>query len=87
MNRTKIVEIANGFLVDEFEVDPADIVLEDNLHETLDLDSLDYVDLVVVIQSHFGFKLKADDFKGVDSFNDFYSMLERHLKMHAQENA
>jgi acyl carrier protein len=87
MNRSKIVAITNGFLVDEFEVDPADIVLEENLHETLDLDSLDYVDLVVVIQSHFGFKLTANDFKGVDSFNDFYDMIERHLKMHLQENA
>lgn len=87
MNRTTIVDIANGFLIDEFEVDPADIVLEENMHETLDLDSLDYVDLVVVIQSHFGFKLTAADFKGVDSFNDFYSMIEQHLKVHAQENA
>lgn len=87
MTRTKIIEITNGFLVDEFEVDPADIVLEENLHETLDLDSLDYVDLVVVIQNHFGFKLTAEDFKGVDSFDDFYSMIERHLQLHAQENA
>lgn len=87
MNRSKIIEIANGFLVDEFEVDPADIILEENLHETLDLDSLDYVDLVVVIQSNFGFKLTSDDFKGVDSFDDFYNMIERHLKMHGQENA
>lgn len=87
MTRSKIIEIANGFLIDEFEVEPTDILLENNLHETLDLDSLDYVDLVVVIQSNFGFKLTADDFKGVDSFNDFYSMIERHLKMHLQENA
>ena len=86
MNRTKIIEITNGFLVDEFEVDPADIVLEENLHETLDLDSLDYVDLVVVIQNHFGFKLTAEDFKGVDSFDDFYTMIEQHLAIHLQEN-
>lgn len=84
MNRTEIIEIANSFLIDEFEVDPADIVLEENLHETLDLDSLDYVDLVVVIQSHFGFKLTAEDFKGVDSFDDFYTMIEKHLAIHTQ---
>lgn len=87
MEKAKIIETVNGFLVDEFEVDPDDIILEENLHETLDLDSLDYVDLVVVIQSNFGFKLTADDFKGVDSFSDFYNMIEEHLQKHTQENA
>lgn len=87
MERSEIIETVNGFLIDEFEVDPDDIVLQENLHETLDLDSLDYVDLVVVIQSHFGFKLTADDFKGVDSFEDFYNMIEEHLKKFTNENA
>ncbi|BDS15631.1 acyl carrier protein [Aureispira anguillae] len=87
MERAKIIETINGFLVDEFEVDPDDIILEENLHETLDLDSLDYVDLVVVIQSHFGFKLTAEDFKGVDTFKDFYAMIEEHLRKFTEENA
>ena len=64
MDKAKIIETTNRFLIDEFEVEPDDIILTENLHETLDLDSLDYVDLVVVIQSNFGFKLTADDFKG-----------------------
>lgn len=87
MEKAKIIETVNGFLIDEFEVDPDDIILNENLHETLDLDSLDYVDLVVVIQSHFGFKLTADDFKGVDTFEDFYTMIEKHLHKFRQENA
>lgn len=87
MERSKIINTVNEFLIDEFEVEPGDIILEENFHETLDLDSLDYVDLVVVIQSHFGFKLTADDFKGVDSFSDFYDMIERHLHQFQQENA
>jgi len=87
MERAKIIETTNRFLIDEFEVEPDDIILDENLHETLDLDSLDYVDLVVVIQSHFGFKLTADDFKGVDTFEDFYTMIETHLRKFTQENA
>ena len=87
MERSEIIETINGFLVDEFEVDPDDIVLEENLHETLDLDSLDYVDLVVVIQNHFGFKLTAEDFKGVNTFEDFYNMIEEHLHKFTKENA
>ena len=87
MKKEQIIEIVNDFLIDEFEVEPDDIVLKNNLHETLDLDSLDYVDLVVVIQNNFGFKLSAEDFKGVDSFEDFYNMIEEHLQKHTQENA
>ncbi len=37
------------FLSEEFEVDPSSITPEAPLKETLALDSLDYVDLVVVI--------------------------------------
>ena len=87
MEKAKIIEIINRFLIDEFEVEPEDIILEDNLHDTLDLDSLDYVDLVVAIQSDFGFKLTADDFKGVDTFEDFYTMIETHLHKFTKENA
>ena len=89
MEKAQIIETVNGFLIDEFEVEPDDIILDENLHETLDLDSLDYVDLVVVIQNHFGFKLTAEDFKGVDTFEDFYNMIEKHLHQfnQKQENA
>lgn len=87
MTQEEIIKIVNTFLIDEFEVEPDDIVLEENFHETLDLDSLDYVDLVVVIQNNFGFKLSAEDFQGVHSFKDFYNMVETHLRIHLQENA
>lgn len=87
MEKAKIIETTNRFLIDEFEVEPEDIILEENFHKTLDLDSLDYVDLVVVIQSNFGFKLTADDFKGVETFEDFYTMIEIHLHKFTKENA
>lgn len=87
MNRANIIDTVNQFLIDEFEVEPSDIVLQDNMHEVLDLDSLDYVDLVVVVQSHFGFKLTADDFKGVDSFEDFYNLIEHHLEANTVKQA
>jgi acyl carrier protein len=72
MTRAEIVEKVNHFLVEEFEVDPGDITPEANLRETLDLDSLDYVDLVVIIESNFGFKVVAEDFMQIHTFNDFY---------------
>jgi acyl carrier protein len=67
-----VIEKINGFLVEEFEVDPEKITPEANLRETLELDSLDYIDLVVVIESNFGFKVKPEDFASIVTFQNFY---------------
>lgn len=72
MTREEVVAKVNEFLIEEFEVEETEISPEANLHETLELDSLDYVDMVVVIESTFGFKLTAEDFKEVTSFDDLY---------------
>ena len=62
MTKKEIIEKINEFLVEEFEVDAEKISPEANLKETLGLDSLDYIDLVVVIESNFSFKVKPEDF-------------------------
>lgn len=64
------------FLSEEFEVDPSAITPEAPLKETLALDSLDYVDLVVVIEQNFGFKVKGEDFMKLTTFKDFYDHIE-----------
>ena len=73
MTKEEIISKCNEFFVEEFEVDGSKISLEANLRETLDLDSLDYVDLVVVIESNFGFKVKGEDFVNIHTFDDFYN--------------
>jgi acyl carrier protein len=63
------------FLVEEFEVDAGKITPGANLRETLELDSLDYIDLVVVVENNFSFKVKPEDFVGIISFQDFYDYI------------
>jgi acyl carrier protein len=72
MENTEIIEKINGFLVEEFEVEAGKITPEANLRETLELDSLDYIDLVVVIENNFGFKVKPEDFNAIVTFRNFY---------------
>lgn len=79
MTKDKIVETINGFLVEEFEVPKADIQADANLKETLGLDSLDYVDLVVEVESNFGFKVKPEDFSKIITFQDFYDYVNSKL--------
>ena len=79
MKRDEIITTINDILVEEFEVDRAVIIPEADFRESLRLDSLDYVDLVVVIQETFGVKLVEADFKPIVSFNDFYTTLEEKM--------
>ncbi len=79
MDKSKIIETTRGFLSVEFEIDKEKILPESNLKETLDLDSLDYVDLVVVIEENFGLKFNGEDFVPVVSFEDFYNLVEKKL--------
>ncbi|AIJ38899.1 Acyl carrier protein [Flavobacterium psychrophilum] len=81
MNKEEIVKKINDFLVDEFEVNQDDIQPEANLKDTLGLDSLDYVDLVVSVESNFGVKLVEVDFVGVASFQSFYDLIENKIKL------
>jgi len=75
MTKNELIETVNGFLIEEFEVEASAIIADSNLQEALDLDSLDYVDLVVVIESNFGVKLTGEDFKAIVTLQDFYDLL------------
>ncbi|WP_192348195.1 acyl carrier protein [Algoriphagus sp. Y33] len=75
MTKEIVIERINNFLVEEFEVDESVIEPNASLKDTLELDSLDYVDLVVVIENNFGFKVTGEDFKSVSTYQDFYDLI------------
>jgi acyl carrier protein len=81
MNNEDVILKINEFLTEEFEVDPGKITPSASLKETLDLDSLDYIDLVVVVESNFGFKVKPEDFQTIRTMNDFYNYVEARLEL------
>ena len=83
MNKAEIIEKINDFLIDEFEVDAETIEPDANLKDTLGLDSLDYVDLVVTVESNFGVKLGEADFVGIATFQNFYDLIENKVKAKA----
>lgn len=87
MTKEVIIEKCMAFFTDEFEVDGSKIKGDANLRETLDLDSLDYVDLVVVIESNFGFKVKGEDFIDIHTFDDFYNYCYNKIQEKAKEVA
>lgn len=74
-----ITDKINAFLIDEFEVEESDIAPEANLKNTLELDSLDFVDLVVAVESNFGVKLVGEDFANLITLQDFYLLIQSKL--------
>lgn len=75
MTNEEIKEKLTVVLANEFEVDASIITPDAPLMETLDLDSLDLVDVVVLIEQNFGVTLKGPDFVGVKTFEDFYNLI------------
>ncbi|MCB0536923.1 MAG: phosphopantetheine-binding protein [Chitinophagales bacterium] len=84
MTEAEIIDKINDFLIEEFEVEESEIIPEANLKETLELDSLDFVDLVVIIESNFGFKVVAEDFVDIITFQDFYNYIIQKLAVENQ---
>jgi acyl carrier protein len=81
MTKEQIIATTNHFLIEEFEVASEVITPDANLKDTLDLDSLDYVDLVVIIESNFGIKLDSKDFATIETFQHLYHLID--TKLHA----
>ena len=81
MSLEEIIEDTRGFLSEEFEVDKGLILPENSLKETLDLDSLDYVDLVVLIEENLNIKITGEDFKEIVTFGDFFNLVQKKLAL------
>ncbi len=79
MTIEEIIEKGKVVLAEEFEVEEANIVPEADLKETLGLDSLDLVDVVVLVEQNFNVTLTSQDFIGIVTFKDFYELLHRKI--------
>lgn len=76
MTRAEIERIANEFLVEEIEIDQDALKPEALLKDDLGIDSLDFVDIVVIVERNFGFKIKAEEMANVTTLGAFYDYIE-----------
>ena len=79
MSINEIEEKVNAFLIDELEIDEDKISPDARLKEDLGIDSLEVVDVVVLIEQEFGFKMKAEDFKVIKTFGELCEHIARHV--------
>lgn len=76
MDRTNIVSTINNFLVEEFEIEKNQITPDAHLRDDLGLESLDYVDIAVIVQKEFGLTLKGEEMTGILTLKDLYDHID-----------
>ena len=76
MTRKEIEEKVRAFLIDDLEIDEDKISDDAKLKDDMGIDSLDFVDIVVIVEKNFGFKIKPEEMKAVTTLSQFCDYIE-----------
>jgi acyl carrier protein len=79
MDRTQIIEKVNDFLVNEIEIEQELLTPGALLNKDLGIDSLDVVDIIVIIEQVFGVKIKGEEMKSIKTLGEFYDFIEQKI--------
>lgn len=80
MTREEIIKTINTFLIEELEIDEELLQEDALLKEKLGIDSLDFVDIVVIVERNFGFKIKPEEMKPIKTLGQFYDYIEQKIQ-------
>ena len=75
MQREEVIKTVNEFLVEEIEIEENLLKEDALLKEGLGIESLDFVDIVVIVEKKFGFKIKPEEMKDVRTLGQFYDYI------------
>ena len=63
-------------MIEELDLEEDNLVAEALLKDDLGIDSLDYVDIVVIVDKIFGFKIKPEEMTDVKTLGQFCDYIE-----------
>lgn len=75
MGREKVTEIVNEFLIEEFELEESQLDPGASMKDDLDIESLDFVDIAVIIEKEFGLKVTSEDMVKIIKLEDLYNFI------------
>ena len=76
--REEIIAQVNSLLAEEFEIEESEFAPDPNLKETLNLDSINLVDLIALVQFTYKITIPVEDLKKIQTFTDLYDYIEQH---------
>ena len=87
MTESEVIKIINESMVEEFELDSEAMIPDARLVEDLEMDSLDFVDLVIVLQNAFDVKLRDDpNVREIRTLGDLHILiLNKKKQLEAEE--
>jgi acyl carrier protein len=80
MSREEVVGKVNDFLIDEFELKGEQLIPQALMKEDLDIESLDFVDIAVIIERDFGLKVTSEQMIKIKKLDDLYNFILDHSK-------
>jgi len=78
MSREEITNIVNEFLIDEFEIEESQLIPDALMKDDLDIESLDFVDIAVIIEKEFALKVTSEDMMKIIKLEDLYNYILEH---------
>ncbi len=73
MTEQEVIELIDSSLAEEFELERDAMTPEANIYEDLGLDSLDTVDMVIVLEGAFKFKIREEEaVRGIRTLGDIH---------------
>ena len=76
--REEIIAEVNSLLAEEFEIEESEFAPDANLKATLNLDSINLVDLIALVQFTYKITIPVEDLKKIQTFTDLYDYIEQH---------
>ena len=80
MTHDEIIKKINQVMIDEFEIPADKIKPEAKIAEDLGFDSLDAVDMLVLLEESVNAKIEVEKFKQVKTLGDVYDLVGAVLK-------
>lgn len=78
MTYEAIVATVNNAFAEEFEVEPEKLVPEARIKDDLGLDSLDIVDMIIVLEEAFNFKLEdRSPIASITTLEELYNFISK----------
>jgi len=75
MTEELVRETLNEVLIDEFEVEEDEIKGSANFFKDLEMDSLDAIDLIVMMDKKLNIDLKAEDAQKIRTIDEFVALI------------
>jgi acyl carrier protein len=80
MDKEGIIKTINRFLMEEFEIEEKAISPDAFLKDDLGLESLDFVDIAVIIKKEFGLDLKTKDVSSIRTLDNLYDYIYNYIQ-------